>query len=341
MRVDFPDPLTPGDGDEGAEGDRHVHAAQVVLAGAVDADRALLVERAPLGGDADLLLAAQVLAGDRGAVRGDFVDGAGGDHLAAVLARARAHVDEVVGHAHRLLVVLDDDDGVAEVAELREGGEEARVVALVQADRGLVEDVEHPDQPRADLRREPDALRLAARERLRRPVEREVVESHVLEEAQALAALLEDRARDLRVDAGAAGAAHRHRLEEGERVAHRERHHGADVVPVERDRQRLGLEPRAVTGRTGGRHHVALELHAYALRLGLVEPALHVRQDPLPLQGRRRGGGRGLLRPQRVPRSSPPERRARRARRAAARRRRRSHAAAAAAPAPGSRATAC
>jgi hypothetical protein len=30
--------------------------------------------------------------------------------------------------------VLDDDDGVAEVAEAEEGGDEAVVVALVQAD---------------------------------------------------------------------------------------------------------------------------------------------------------------------------------------------------------------
>ena len=37
--------------------------------------------------------------------------------------------------------------------------EQARVVARVEADRGLVEDVEHAHQARADLRREPDALR--------------------------------------------------------------------------------------------------------------------------------------------------------------------------------------
>jgi hypothetical protein len=53
----------------------------------------------------------------------------------------------VVGGAHRLLVVLDDDDGVAEIAKLLERGEEPRVVALVQADRRLVEDVQHADEP--------------------------------------------------------------------------------------------------------------------------------------------------------------------------------------------------
>ena len=77
-------------------------------------------------------------------------------------------VDDVVGDADRLLVVLDDDHGVAEVAQAHQRVDEPLVVALVQPDRRLVEHVEHADEPAADLRREPDALRLAAGERARR-----------------------------------------------------------------------------------------------------------------------------------------------------------------------------
>jgi hypothetical protein len=40
-----------------------------------------------------------------------------GHDLAAALAGARAHVDEPVRAAHHLLVVLDDEHGVAEVAK--------------------------------------------------------------------------------------------------------------------------------------------------------------------------------------------------------------------------------
>ena len=43
--------------------------------------------------------------------------GPGDDDLAAVLAGARPDVDDVVGDADGLLVVLDDDHGVAEVAQ--------------------------------------------------------------------------------------------------------------------------------------------------------------------------------------------------------------------------------
>ena len=45
------------------------------------------------------------------------VDAAGADHLAAVLAGAGPDVDDVVGDSDRLLVVLDDEDRVAEVAQ--------------------------------------------------------------------------------------------------------------------------------------------------------------------------------------------------------------------------------
>ena len=84
------------------------------------------------------------------------------DDLAAVLAGARADVDDPVGGADGVLVVLDDDQGVAEVLEPDQRLDQPVVVALVQADRRLVEDVEDADQAGADLGGQPDPLRLAA-----------------------------------------------------------------------------------------------------------------------------------------------------------------------------------
>ena len=83
-------------------------------------------------------------------------------HPAAVFAGARAQIDDVVRHADRLLVVLDDDERVAHVAQPDQGLDQPVVVALVQADGRLVEDVQDTDQAGADLRGEPDALRLTA-----------------------------------------------------------------------------------------------------------------------------------------------------------------------------------
>ena len=63
-----------------------------------------------------------------------------------------------------------------------ERADQPLVVALVQADARLVEDVEHTHQAGADLRGQADALRLAAGQSGRGAVERQVVEPDVQQE---------------------------------------------------------------------------------------------------------------------------------------------------------------
>ena len=58
------------------------------------------------------------------------------DDLAAMDAGAGAHVDDIIGGADRVLVMLDDDHGVAEIAQALERLEQQVVVALVEADEG-------------------------------------------------------------------------------------------------------------------------------------------------------------------------------------------------------------
>ena len=112
-------------------------------------------------------------------------------------AGAGAHVDDIIGVADRVLVMLDDEHGVAEIAQAIEGDEQPLIVALVEADARLVEHVEHARQARADLAGEADALALAAGERARGAVEVEIVEADIVEEAEPLVDLLEDGAGDL------------------------------------------------------------------------------------------------------------------------------------------------
>jgi hypothetical protein len=112
-------------------------------------------------------------------------------------AGGRADVDDIVGLQDGVLVVLDHDDRVADVAQVLQRVEQAGIVALVQADGGLVQHVEHAGQARADLRGEADALALAARQRAGIARQRQIVEADVVEEAQALADFLQDAHRDL------------------------------------------------------------------------------------------------------------------------------------------------
>ncbi len=200
------------------------------------------------------------------------------DQLAPVLPRQWTDVDDPVGGPDRVLVVLDDEERVAEVTQPLERGDEARVVALVEPDRRLVEDVEHAHERRADLRRQPDALRLAARQRSRVAVEGEVIEPDVDEEAEPRADLLQHLARDrvlaLVQTLGERGVP-------GQRIGHRQLR-GLDDVPIpDRDRQRLRLEPHPPAGRARLRRHVALDLGAHHLAAGLPVSPLEVRDDAL------------------------------------------------------------
>ena len=141
--------------------------------------------------------AGQIFAGPR--VRRCFKVGdlALRDDVAAVDAGAGADIEHVVGGADGVFVVLDHDHSVAEVAQPAERFEEPRVVALMQADGGLVEHIEHAGQAGADLRGEANALALAARERARGARQREIFKPDIDQEAQPLADFLEHADGDL------------------------------------------------------------------------------------------------------------------------------------------------
>ena len=201
-RVDLPEPDTPVTATRLPSGNDDVDPVQVVLAGADDGDLAALLLRAALGRRRDLEPTGEVLAGDRVGVLEQPLHGTGVHDLATVLAGARADVDHPVGRGDGVLVVLDDDEGVAEVAQPRQRLDEPVVVALVQPDARLVEDVEDAHQAGPDLGGQPDALGLTAGQGAGRAVEREVVEADVEQEAQSGVDLLDHPLGDLALAGG-------------------------------------------------------------------------------------------------------------------------------------------
>ena len=122
----------------------------------------------------------------------ELLDRAAHDDMTAVLSGTGADVDDPVGYADGVLIVLDDDERIAEVTKSDKCLDEPAVIALVKADARLIENVEHPDKPGADLCREANALSLTAGEGGRRPVQRKVMQSDIDEELQSLIHLLED-----------------------------------------------------------------------------------------------------------------------------------------------------
>ena len=148
------------------------------------AHRASLIRDPPTLRYADRLLAAQVRARDAAALLRRSFGVAGGDDLAAEAAGAGAEIEQAVGIGNHFAIVLDDDERVAQVAKLFERGNEPGVVARVEADRRLVEHVQHAAQAAADLAGEADALGFAAGKRRGGAAECEIVESDVDQERE-------------------------------------------------------------------------------------------------------------------------------------------------------------
>ncbi len=268
------------DGREHSQRERDVDVLEVVLPGTVHREQPGRVVRAPDVGHRDRLLAGQVQAGLRLGVGEQLLQGAAVHDLAAVLTCAGADVDDPVGGLDGVLVVLDDDECVAHVAQPDEGLDQPVVVALMQTDGRLVEDVQHAYESGADLGGQADALGLAAGERAGRAVQREVVQADVDQEPQSFVDLLQHALGDLLV-AGVElqlaqelrAVADRHRGDLGDRLLH------------DRDREDDRLQARALTGGAGHLAHVALEALTAGVALGLAVPPLD--EGDGPFEGRR------------------------------------------------------
>ena len=65
------------------------------------------------------------------------------DDLASVFAGTRTHIDHPVRLANHVLIVFDDDDTIAQVAQVVQGGDQAIVVTLMQTNRGFVQNIHH------------------------------------------------------------------------------------------------------------------------------------------------------------------------------------------------------
>ena len=169
--------------------------------------------------------------------------------------------------------MLDYDEGVAQIPQLFEGGEQLVVVALVQADGGLVENVEHAHEARADLRGQTDALALAAGQGCRGAAQGQIAQAHRLQKSQPRADLLENLVGDHGILAGELQTIYEVQLV---RDGHAAELH--DVESAHGDAQHQLAQTVAVTAGAGHRGHTLLQLFAHGVGLGLVEPAFDVGQ---------------------------------------------------------------
>ena len=150
--------------------------------------------------------------------------------------------------------MLDDQQGIAGVAQSVHDGDHAAHVARVQADRRLVEHKQRVDERGAERGGEIDALDLAAREGARLAVECQVAEANSADIPEPRPQFREYQFRGLVERRGQVQI-----LDEVAALAHRHAHQSVDVgsaratqratLRAEPPQQRIRLEPCAVAGR--------------------------------------------------------------------------------------------
>ena len=174
-----------GDAAPHAQGNFDVEIFQIMRFGAADGE--------PLGffqfalGAKTFALGAQVGAGGRIGIGSDFRRRADGHHVAAMDAGAGTQIDDQIGRLNGRLVMLDHQHAVAQLFEPAQSFQQHGVVARVQADGRFVEDVANAAQVGAQLRRQANALGLAAGERVGAPVEGQIGQADFRQEIQAAA----------------------------------------------------------------------------------------------------------------------------------------------------------
>ena len=167
-------------------------------------------------------------------------------------------------------------EGVAQVPQVLESVQQQVVVPLVQTDRRLVQDIEHPHQRGADLGGQADALALPAGQGARLAAEGEVLQAHRPQKSQPGADLLQNLVGDhhLRFAQG-------NGIQEGQGLVHRLFTEVVDGDVSHGDRQSLPLQAFAVAVRTRALAHAVLNLPLHGVRLGLPVAALQVVDDAL------------------------------------------------------------
>ncbi len=133
-------PADAGHHGQRVERDADVDVLQVVFARADQLD--LLPGSAPSRGrHRNREFLTEVLRGQRARLEHQRVERPREHDAAALLAGAETEIDDVIGDLDHVGVVFDHQHRVALIAELTQDGDEAKVVARMQADRRLVEHV--------------------------------------------------------------------------------------------------------------------------------------------------------------------------------------------------------
>ena len=185
--------------------------------------------------------------------------------------------------------MLHHDQGVAQIPQLQQGGQQAVVVALVQADARFIQHVQHPREARPDLGGQPDPLGFPAREGHGRPIQAQIIQPHIQQEAKPQPDLPQHQLADLDLAGAEQGLtglarAHPHQgLDAPQGFIHPHGRELMDPIGAHAHGQGLGPQPQPLAG--GTRHQLQEFLQLLPNRLPARIPQLPLQDRQHPLKG--------------------------------------------------------
>src|ERR1700676_1604600 len=145
----------------------------------------------------DAAFPAEVTAGDGFGILENFLVSAGEKKFPAEFAGAGSEIEHAIGGLNGVWIVLNHEDGVAEIAQGFEDIDETLRVAWMQANGRFIENIQRAAEGRAEGSGQLDTLRFAAGKRGGESVQGEVIETDFIEKLQTGANFLQDFVGDL------------------------------------------------------------------------------------------------------------------------------------------------
>src|ERR1700676_4243905 len=237
-----------GDHRQSRQRNAGVDLAKIVQCGAGDIDRGRTAIDAAATGARMLQWGRETPAGRRYPQAGKFRGGPLRDHAAAAGTRAGTQIDHMVRAANGIFVVFDHDQRIALGTQPIQGIEERGIVARMQADGGLVQYIAHALQIRSELRRQANALSLAAGESRGGAIQLQIAQTDIAQKSGARGKLRQQVAGDV-----AFAADQLERLQVCGELLYRQIGKRSDRPFAEQHVKRDRIEPPTRTVRTHGR----------------------------------------------------------------------------------------
>jgi hypothetical protein len=97
---------------------------------------------------------------------------------------ARSNVDQVIACPHQRFIMFDHHDRIALLLQIAQSGNQSIVIARMQADGRLVQEVQNAHEPRADAGSQTHPLPFTAAKRIGRAVQCEIFRPDAIEKRE-------------------------------------------------------------------------------------------------------------------------------------------------------------